>query len=232
MRLHYFQHVPYEGPGNVLLWAKERNVKVSGTLFFENEYFPDFEEFDILVIMGGPMSVHDEKDYPFLIKEKRFIESAIKNDKKVLGICLGAQMIAQVLGSKVYKNKYKEIGWFDVFLTENREVSKIFYDFPASFTPFHWHGETFDLPKGALWIAKSEGCENQAFEYNDGKVIGLQFHMEINEDLIRSWLEEGIAQEKDSSPYIQTPKEIISKLDNINENKELLFKLLDRLASL
>ncbi|WP_211325058.1 type 1 glutamine amidotransferase [Hydrogenothermus marinus] len=128
MRIHYFQHVPFETPANIENWAKEKGHLFKGTYLYKNQPFPDFSSFDMLVIMGGPMSVSDENKYPFLKREKIFIENAIKLNKKVVGICLGAQLIAEVLGSKVYKNKEKEIGWYPVYLTDEGKKSNIFKD--------------------------------------------------------------------------------------------------------
>lgn len=112
MKIHYLQHVPFELPEHISVWAKEKGHEITGTLLYENYYLPELSEFDLLVILGGPMGVDDEDKHPWLVLEKHFIKEAIQHRKLVIGICLGAQLIAEILGGKVYKNHYKEIGWF------------------------------------------------------------------------------------------------------------------------
>ncbi len=231
MRIHYFQHVPYETPANIFRWAKDRNISITGTHLYKNEPFPDFASFDMLIVMGGPMGVYDEDRYPFLKREKIFIENAISLGKKVLGICLGAQLIAEVLGSRIYKCENKEIGWFPVYKTEEAKKSKYFYDFPDSLEVFHWHGDTFDIPKNTRHIFSSEGCQNQAFESNDGKVIGLQFHLEVDIDTVKAWIKEGEDEIKGGGKYIQNPKEMISDYKRFITLENSLYKFMDRFSS-
>ena len=231
MKIHYFQHVPFETPANIFRWAKERNISITGTHLYKGEPFPDFSSFDLLLIMGGPMGVYDEDKYPFLKREKIFIENAITLGKKVLGICLGAQLIAEVMGSKIYKCENKEIGWFPVFKTEEAENSKYFYDFPEKIEVFHWHGDTFDLPKGTKHIFYSEGCKNQAFESEDSKIVGLQFHFEVDIESVRKWIEEGENEIKEGGRFIQSPEEMISDYKKFLELENYLYKFMDRFVS-
>lgn len=135
--------------------------------------FPHDAEF--LVIMGGPMGVNDEDRFPWLPDEKRYIREAVRDGKNILGVCLGAQLIASALGSRVYPNPVKEIGWYPVFAVSNNSHPGI--RFPESIDVFHWHGDTFDLPDGAIHLAQSETCVNQAFQVGE-TVLGLQFHPE------------------------------------------------------
>ncbi len=176
MRAHYLQHVPFEGLGSIQNWLESNTYEISCTRFFQSSDLPDPSQIDLLIIMGGPMSVNDEKEFNWLTIEKQFINQVIKLGKPVLGICLGAQLIASSLGSKIYRNPVKEIGWFPVQASNPiQNPSPIAFSQP---TPvFHWHAETFDLPKGARRIASSEACRNQAFVYQNN-VIGLQFHLE------------------------------------------------------
>ncbi len=226
MRIHYFQHVPFESPANILNWAKERGHTITGTHLYKNDPFPDFSSFDMLVVMGGPMGVYDDDKYSFLKREKVFIENSLKLGKKVLGVCLGAQLIADVLGAKVYKNKYKEIGWFPVNLTDEAKQSKVFKDLPDEFTPFHWHGDTFDLPKGARHIAYNKATLNQAFEI-EGKVIGLQFHLETTKESAKQLIENSQEELKEKGKYIQAPDDMLSKDDYFTVIKHQLYTLLD-----
>ncbi len=175
MRAHYLQHVPFEGPGSIGPWLESAGYRVTVTKFYESTSLPHPSQIDLLIVMGGPMSVNDEERFPWLRLEKQFIRQTIKSGKAVLGICLGAQLIASTLGESVYPNRRKEIGWFPVQGIPS-EDDHIFH-FPPLIEVFHWHGETFDLPENAVLLARSEGCENQAFQVGQ-KVIGLQFHLE------------------------------------------------------
>jgi len=156
MRLHFLQHVWFEDLGNIKVWADKREITISRTAFFSKEQLPSINYFDWLVIMGDSMGVYDEAQYPWLAGEKKFIEEAIDANKTVLGVCLGAQLIAAVLGAKVYKNKYKEIGWFNVSRVFGTNRSRVFANLPSSFNAFHWHVDTFNLPEGVYVFSKNE----------------------------------------------------------------------------
>jgi len=177
--------------------------------------------------MGGPMSVHDEDQYDWLTEEKKFIEKAIVRGKKVIGICLGAQLIAEVLGSRVYKNSEKEIGWMPVQLTEEGKKSSVFSDFADGQTVFHWHGETFDLPNSAIQLARTEACEQQAFLY-DGHVLGLQFHMESTEETVAALIKNCADELTQGGKYIQTPEQLANE-DHIYRCNKTLEKMLLKL---
>ena len=182
MRIHYFQHILFEGLASIGQWANQKGYALSATQYFENSdlpdiQYPDMQAIDWLIIMGGPMNIYEHDKYPWLKSEKEYIRAAIDAGKTVIGICLGAQLIADVLGAKVYPGAHKEIGWFPVRLTEEAIYSEIFGSLPEQLTCFHWHGDTFHLPDGAVHLARSEGCENQAFIY-DNRVLALQFHLE------------------------------------------------------
>ena len=163
------------GLGSIEPWLKVAGYEITNTQFFESVKFPDPSEIDLLVVMGGPMSVNDENEFPWLAQEKQFILRVIEAEKPTLGICLGAQLIASSIGAKVFRNPVKEIGWFPVQGISN--FGSATFNFSPSTEVFHWHGETFALPSGATLLAKSEGCENQAFQFGSS-VIGLQFHLE------------------------------------------------------
>ncbi len=180
MRAHVFQHVPFEGPGSIGPWLEARGWLVGVTRLFQDHELPNAAEIDFLIVMGGPMSVNDEQVLPWLVPEKRFIGDMIHRGKAVLGVCLGAQMIANVLGSKVYPNAEKEIGWFPIQSTASGHYGRV-VRFPDECVVFHWHGDTFDLPAGAVQLATSAACRNQAFQFGPN-VIGLQFHLETMPD--------------------------------------------------
>jgi GMP synthase (glutamine-hydrolysing) len=227
MRLHFLQHVWFEDLAHIGVWADNRDVTVSRTAFLADEQLPSLDDFDWLVIMGGPMGVYDEDQYPWLAGEKKFIEKAMTAGKTVLGICLGAQLIAAASGARVYKNKYKEIGWFDVFRTPEAVESRVFANLPDSFRAFHWHGDTFDLPTRARRLARSQGCANQAFEFDD-KLIGLQFHLESTTDSI-SKLVANCGEEVLADRFVQNTEQIVTQEDYVAEANKLMETLLDSL---
>ena len=206
MRAHYFQHVPFEGLGSIESWLKKSGFKITSTRFYESAKLPDLKTIDLLVVMGGPMSVNDEDRFPWLVAEKQFIWDAIAKSKPVLGICLGAQLIASALGAGVYPNKVKEIGWFPIQGVESNEQS--IFKFPESINVFHWHGETFDLPSGATLLAKSDACEHQAFQVGKS-VMALQFHLETTPQAAQDIVSH-CRNELTPAPFIQTEKEILS----------------------
>lgn len=206
MRVHSFQHVPFEGLGSIEPYLDSKGYGITKTKFFESADIPDINEIDFLIIMGGSMSVNDEDKFPWLIREKRFIQNFIGTGKPVLGVCLGAQLIANSMGVKVYQNIFKEIGWFPIegILSNNHSI----FNFPSLVEVFHWHGETFDIPKGASLLARSEGCENQAFQIDDS-VIGLQFHLEITPESANS-IVSSCRHQLVPSKYVQTEEQILS----------------------
>ncbi len=207
MRFHYLQHVPFENLAYVETWLQTKNIIFSRTALFESQRLPEQNDFECLIVMGGPMGACDENKYSWMKAEKIFIEQAIRNKKIVIGICLGAQLIADVLGAKVYKNQYKEIGWFPVRKT--KEPDKTIFDalFPDEFHAFHWHGDTFDIPEGATRFAESTACKNQGFVY-DQKVFALQFHLESTKESIEQLILNCGDELKETGAYIQDAEEI------------------------
>jgi GMP synthase-like glutamine amidotransferase len=206
MRAHYLQHVPFEGLGSIAGWLEKAGYGITHTRFFESPALPDPETIDLLVVMGGPMSVNDESEFPWLVSEKRFIREIIDSGKPVLGICLGAQLIAGALGAKVFPNRVKEIGWHPIRGVDATDPSV--FSFPQAMTVFHWHGETFDLPGAAAHLATSDGCVNQAFQLGRC-VMGLQFHLETTPESARA-LVANCRSELVPSPYVQSEEEILA----------------------
>ncbi len=232
-RLHYIQHVPFETPGAILDWARKRGYEVSHTRVFLDEPFPSALDFDFLVLMGGPMSVHDEAQYPWLVEEKNFLKNIVGEDEdriKILGICLGAQLLAETLGAEVFPNRYKEIGWFPIELTKAGQAHPLFQGWPKSLEVFHWHGETFSLPAEAIHLFRSEACENQAFLYED-RILGLQFHLEVTPEIVAELLEKS-AEDLVPGPYVQEPDYIKGQPELYEFCHAKLFKLLDDFTKL
>jgi GMP synthase-like glutamine amidotransferase len=226
MKIHSLQHEPFEGLANIEIWAKNRGYNISKTMLFKNEKLPQISEFDWLIIMGGSMNIYEDEKYPWFVEERKFIAEAIACKKIVLVICLGAQLIADVLGGRVSRNRYKEIGWFPVTLKREARNSAIFNMFPEKFMAFHWHDDTFKMPSCALRRAESEGCSNLAFEY--GRVIGLQFHLEYSAKSIILMFK-NCGNEITEGEYIQKPDEIVSQNSNVVETQRLLNVMLDNI---
>jgi len=230
MRIHILQHVWFEDEACIGDWSKQNGHTLTKTPLHLSEKLPPTDRFDFLVVLGGPMSVNDEGEYPWLPEEKDFIRQAIKQGKAVLGICLGAQLIANVLGARVFKNPHKEIGWHKVLLTEDADKSSVFSIFPKEFVAFHWHGETFDLPEGCTRIARSEACANQAFEYQE-RVIGLQFHLESSAHSIGQLIQ-NCSQDLVDGKYVQSADQILSGGERINFIQTLMGRFLSRQSAL
>lgn len=185
LRIHYLQHVPFEGLGYIETWVRENGHALSSTRFYEDEVLPAPGKFDWLIVMGGPMSIDDEDQYSWLKAEKDFIRKAIDEGKVVIGICLGAQLIAHVLNADVYPNHKKEIGWFPVDIVRQAGELAMLSSFPKSLQVLHWHGDTFNIPEDAVHLISSEACSNQAFLYKD-RVLGLQFHLEATVETLQA----------------------------------------------
>ncbi len=219
MRAHILQHVPFEGSGSITPWLKTAKYQITTTKFYQSTSLPDPRDIDLLIVMGGPMSVNDEDKFPWLRLEKQFIRQTIKSDKAVLGICLGAQLIASSLGESVYPNRRKEIGWFSVQGVAHKNPA--IFCFPPIVEAFHWHGETFDLPDTAVLLARSEACENQAFQVGE-RVIGLQFHLEATPESAQA-IVTNCRQEILPSKFVQ-PEALI--LDQPPEKYRVINKLM------
>lgn len=225
MRLHSLRHAFFEDLANIGEWARGAGHSVSESLLFENEALPRTDDFDGLVILGGPMSTGDENEYPWLAGEKKFIKEAIAAGKQVLGICLGAQLLAEVLGGKVFKNRYKEIGWHPVFLTEEGKKVPVWGGSPCEFTAFHWHGDTFELPSGCVRLAGSAGCANQAFA-SGRRVLGLQFHLESSPESIRALIE-NCGSDMKRGKFVQSAERIFAETEKIGQIRLVMDRLLD-----
>lgn len=226
MRLHIFQHVPFEGPGIIADWAKKHGWSVSTTRFYEKSArIPSRNEYDMLVIMGGPMSVHDDEIYPWLSAEKKAITKAIIAGKQVLGICLGAQLIAYVLGAGVMDNAAREIGFHQLHWAIEGRSHPVLHDIPEGIEAFHWHGETFSIPGGAIRLAGSEACGNQIFIY-DSRVLAVQCHLEMTEQGVRDMIA-NCGHELVDGPWIQQEAKILAQLPKLAENHRAMEQLLD-----
>ncbi len=229
LRLHYLQHVPFEGPGRILSWAETAGAAITATRLYRDEPLPATSAFDLLVIMGGPMSTHDTDRHPWLVPEKAFIRHAIDAGKAVLGICLGAQLVAEALGARVYPNERREIGWFAIQRTAPAAGHPIGACLPPRLTVFHWHGDTFDLPAGSLALARSAACRHQGFVFGR-RVVGLQFHLETTPETMQALIANG-SDDLRPGPYVQTVEDMQKGVEFCTSNHDVLAAILNQLAA-
>lgn len=231
MRIHVIQHVPFEGPGLIGEWAAEQGHDLEVSLASDERY-PVPEEVDLLVIMGGPMDADDEIASPWLVIEKHFIAETIAIGKLVLGVCLGAQILAEVLGGRVKRASEHEIGWYPVELTDAGATEPLFARWPENAVVGHWHGDTFDLPLGLSPALSSELTPNQAFIFDD-RVVALQFHLEWDEATLHALVSECGEDLDSGEAWVMSEQEFIDEIpDRVPPCRELLFGLLDDMADL
>ena len=198
------QHVPFEGLGSIAAWLAAQRADIGLTRLFADDPLPHADRIGALVALGGPMSVNDEDVLDWLRPEKDLVRDAVARGIPVLGVCLGAQLIASALDARVYPGAASEIGWFPVHGVPDAAPS---FQFPTETLAFHWHGETFDLPAGAVRLAGSAACENQAFQVGRN-VIALQFHMETTPAGVEA-LVEHCRNELVPGPYVQSEHNLL-----------------------
>lgn len=228
VRARILQHAPFEGPGSIETWLSSHAAEFAVTHLYAGDPLPDLTTLDLLIAMGGPMSVNDEATYPWLAEEKRYLRMAIDQGKAVLGICLGAQLIAAALGAPVTRNSVEEIGWFPVYALPIVGRQPVF-QLPPELQVFHWHGETFGLPAGAIHLAHSAACTQQAFQFGE-RVIGLQFHLEMTEQTLAEMLAQDDS-ELVPAPWVQSPAEIMAAPPQRYErNQQVMDSILDYLV--
>ena len=222
MRVHWLQHAEFEDLGCIAPWLAAKGHSVSGTRLHAGETPPEPAAFDALIVMGGPMNIYEYAAHPWLRGEKAAIRAAVDAGKRVLGVCLGAQLLADVLSGPVTRNADSEIGWFPLHLTAAGRASPFFADLPDRFTGFHWHGDTYALPPGAECLASSEGCAQQAFALGP-HVLGLQFHLEVTRPNAEEWFRH---EQPQAARYVQTPEQILAQRGSFEENNRLMHAIL------
>lgn len=222
-RLLVFQHVAHEILGTLDPLLRNAGFRIRYVNF---ERYPGaapaLDGYDGLIVLGGPMNVDQTDTYPNLVTETGLIRDAVERGMPVLGICLGSQLIAKALGAHVLKNKTKEIGWYDVTPTKEGESDPLLSTFNGTEKIFQWHGDTFTIPDGAVRLASSALCKNQAFRYGE-KVYGFQFHLEVDEPMIERWLGIPDNQKEIENTGGKIDPEVIRKLTprHIERLKEL-----------
>ncbi len=228
MNIVCLQHAPFEGPVEIATWAAARGHALETVPLYEPDHTHPAEA-DMLVIMGGPMNIYDETEHPFLGPERRYIGAAIEGGSLVLGVCLGAQLVADVLGGEVTRGEHVEIGWYPVSRTPAGDSCPVLGRLPQTMSVLHWHGDVFAIPPEAMHGYASEACQNQAFSYDDGRVVGLQFHLEQNADSLRELAEE-LAGDLVDGPWIQTAHVMVADPELFASSREALFTLLDAMS--
>ncbi|MDZ7690228.1 MAG: hypothetical protein U5K69_03555 [Balneolaceae bacterium] len=226
MNLHVFQHVPYEGPAALQEWADLNKHSVSISNFYEKTTLPNPQQVGLLIVLGGPMGVYEEGRYPWLKKEKAYLKNYIERGGKILGICLGAQLIAKAMGAEVYPHTQKEIGWYPVeWSPELREHSR--YGFLPDKQPvLHWHGDTFDIPERAINIGQSTACKRQGFLMRDN-ILALQFHLEMTRKSLQMLAENSEDELAKGGKFVQTSSELLDRDHPFRQCNQTLFTLLD-----
>ena len=228
MHIHYLKHVPFEGLGSMENIFISEGHSLSNTCLYRDQPLPSVHDIDALVIMGGPMGVDDVDHYPWLRQEKEFIESTMRRQIPMLGICLGAQLLAEVLGASVTKNAREEIGWFPVQRTQELRGTCV-QNFPVSFEALHWHGNTFSIPSGASNFIVSEGCTNQAFVYGN-HVVSLQFHLEMLPSHVQAIYQE-CGDPGKTGPFIQGLEDMLAPAEKFCQAHEILKEFLTAFIS-
>ena len=227
MKIYCLQHDPYVTSGTIPEWANSRNVNfITIELYNETYFHPVPDEEAALIILGGPMNIYETEKYPFLNDSRKIIKDFINAGNKVFGICLGAQLISDVMGAKVSKNDHKEIGWWEVQVRN----TGLFADYPPLPYLFHWHEDVFDLPEGAILWASTGISSHQAYTLGEN-ILAVQFHPEVNDELIDTFLKNDRKSKRPNcgiGPYSQSKEEILSlSKEYLKENRTYFFSLLD-----
>lgn len=229
MNILLLQHDPLDGPGALVEWASKNGHSLSYCLICQGGALPPIDSFDLLVSLGGPMGAYEEEKHPWLVAEKEYLRQAVAAGKKILGLCLGCQLLADALGGKAFRHCCKEFGWQPI---EPLEAGRAWFG-QSAFYAFQWHGDTYSLPSGAIQLARNEATEQQAFLLtgpSGNPLIGLQFHLEWTEVMARDALSEPGAAPPPSS-FVQTPEEILSDLSLFETARSRFFAMMDRLAA-
>ena len=223
MRVHFLTHADFEQPGYYLTWARENGFSVSQTAVYNDETLPETDDYDLLIIMGGPQSPAETDKYPYLSTELDHIRTAIKNNKYIIGVCLGAQLIAEAFGSKTQASPHKEIGVYPLTLTDKGKQDLLCKDLPTSFQSGHWHNDMPGLPSGAIILAESAGCPRQIIKFTQ-KIIGFQCHLEFDKNCVETLITHCQNDLSDGN-FVQSADVILSQnYDKINVHLKLFLK--------
>ncbi|HTM64453.1 MAG TPA: GMP synthase [Gammaproteobacteria bacterium] len=227
MKILFVTHASFEQPGSIEAWAKRHNHNTSEVRPYLGEFLPVIDDFDMMVLMGGPQSPIEIEKFPYLIDEIELVKQALKQKKRILGVCLGAQLITEALGANTERSPNKEIGMYPVELLADAASDPVFGMFPASFDVMHWHSDMPGLADGVVLLAKSEGCTRQIFRYGD-RVYGFQCHFELTKELVEAMIKH-CNDDLIAGKYVMSPEQLMA-LDYRAINAQM-DKLLDYLSS-
>ncbi|MDE2148640.1 MAG: type 1 glutamine amidotransferase [Gammaproteobacteria bacterium] len=227
MRVVCLQHAAHEAPGALSPWLAARGLRPQLVRVYAGEPVPPTERYDWLIVLGGPMNVDDHAGHPWLVGEKVALKRALDAGRRLFGICLGAQLLAQALGAAVTRNPEPEVGWFDVELTAAGRAHRWCTELPQRFAAFHWHGDTYSLPPGAVRLAYSQACAEQAFAWGR-RVLGLQFHLEVGAEDAARWL---ALSPPPPGRYVQAAAEVLGQPQRFADNQRWLTALLERFCA-
>jgi len=222
------EHVAFEGPANIARWCTQRGVDLTRVRLDRGDPLPPTDEFDLLIAMGGPMGADQDDRYAWMKSEKVLLREAVATGRAVLGVCLGAQLLAAAHGAGIRRNEHKEIGWFPVDAVDRDATGQI--GLPERFVAFHWHGDTFDLPDGAIHLYRSAACHHQAFLLGE-RAIGLQFHVEATVRSVELLLRHA-QNEITGGTFEQAPESMTTPIGRFHAIEPVLFHTLDHLADL
>ena len=226
MKITCLKHVSFEGPASIADWANQHGHTIETVEVYLNETLPTVDSFDMLLVMGGPMNIYQYEEHPWLVAEKALIGAAIQAGKRVVGICLGGQLIADVMGAPVTRGKQVEIGWFDIQRGLECPPNVVL---PESLRVYHWHGDTFAIPKGAQRIASNATCENQGFVY-ENRVLAWQCHLETTPESLNALIE-NCADELTDGPTVMDAETMQSEPpETYATMQKVLFRLLNQLG--
>lgn len=223
MRVHWLQHADEDGPGTLLDAVQAHGLAQRGTRLHLGEPLPPLDAFDVLIPLGGPMNIHAHAEHTWLAAEKALLREAIAAGKRLFGICLGAQLLADALGGEVARHPVRERGWRTVDKTASGRAAPLLSGLPERFTVFQWHEDSYRLPAGARCLASSEVCTQQAFDWDGGRVSGVQFHPEITADTARRWFR---GEEWPAGPHAQTEAEVFAQPQAFDDSARLMRTLL------
>ena len=229
MRIQLIEHDPEDfSRTNISFWAAEKGHTVNQIYICNNEELPPIDSFDLLMVMGGSQNAWDDQGYSWLREEKEFVAKAVDQGKLYLGICFGAQLLAEALGGKIFPNEHKEIGWHEVSLNQDGRESFLFRNVPPSFVTFHWHSDHFSLPDNCTRLAFSPPTENQAFVCNERPAVGLQFHPEYTRDMVKYYAAKR-SQDWVPDKYVSSADEVLARTDKLPETYWLMETLLNNM---
>lgn len=227
MRVHWLQHAAHETLGCIGPWLQRQGWPVTCTRLFAGERLPSPQALDWLLVLGGPMNIYEYPKYPWLRPEKAFIDKVIAHNRQVLGICLGAQLVADVLGARTHRNAHTEIGFFKVFKQNKAPFGSPLDEVDDRSEVFHWHGDTFDLPPGSIHHHKSDACVIQSFSWG-ARVLGVQFHLEVRADDARRWLQ---LAKPAPQRYVQHARRILARPSRFAANHRQMIRVLERMTA-